>query len=312
MRVWEYRLVPFKFQLSDWTVFSLMRPMQVRAVKLNDRTPPVERLAPPTDPLIADSQGFFIHALRIATNQPTVCTSGDYLCYTPLQYYHYFIDLGLSFEDYQKTFTSKTRSTINRKIRKYAEHCDGSIPWKIYKTPAEMRVFWKIAQEVSIKTYQENLLDAGIPHSEEFANEMEELAKKDHVRAYILFDGSRPVAYLYCPVYDDVLIYAYLGYDPAYMKMSVGTVLQWLAVEQIFAESCFKFFDFTEGQSDHKRLFSTNEALCANVIFLKKSLENRTLIYGHLLMGTISKVLGDLFARLGIKTRIKKFIRFMR
>lgn len=312
MTTWEYQLVPFKFQLSDWILFSLARPMQVRAVKLNDRTLPVERVAPPTDPLTADSQGFSIHALRIAAKQPTVCTSGDYLCYTQLQYRHCFIDLGLSFEDYQKTFSSKTRSTISRKIKKYAEHCGGSISWKTYKAPSEMRAFWESAREVSAKTYQENLLDAGIPDSEEFAREMETLASNDRVRAYILFDGPHPVAYLYCPVHDGVLIYAYLGYDPAYMKMSVGTVLQWLAVEQIFSESCFQFFDFTEGQSEHKRLFSTNEVLCANVIFLKKSLGNKALIHSHLLMGKISKGLGDSFSKLGIKTRIKKFIRFMR
>ena len=86
------------------------------------------------------------------------------------------------------------------------------------------------------KTYQEKLLDAGIPESERFVREMESLAAQDQVRAYILFDRERPVSYLYCPVEDGTLIYAYLGYDPDYMKLSVGTVLQWLAVEQLFGE----------------------------------------------------------------------------
>lgn len=312
MTTWERQQVPFKFQLGDWTLFSVTRSMQVRAVKLNDRTLPVERLVPPADPLPAGGQGFAVHALKIATDQPILRTSGNYLCYTQLQYRHCFIDLGLSFDGYQKKFSSKTRSTITRKIKKYAEHCGGSTPWKVYKTPAEMREFLKMAREVSVKTYQEHLLDAGIPDSEEFATEMEVRARENRVRAYVLFDGPHPVAYLYCPVDDGVLIYAYLGYDPAYMKMSVGTVLQWLAVEQIFAESCFKFFDFTEGQSEHKRLFSTNEVLCANVIFLKKSLGNKILIYSHLLMGRLSNGLGDFLAKLGIKTRVKQFMRFMR
>lgn len=311
MTTWEYRQVPFKFQLSDWTLFSIVCPLQVRAMKLID-TPPIEGLVPPIDSLSGDSQGFSVRALRIATELPTVSTSGDYLCYTQLQYRHFFIDLEQSFEDYQTKFSSKTRSTINRKIKKYAEHCGSSIPWKAYKTPAEMPEFLKLARQISTKTYQENLLDAGIPDSEEFASEMEALAGKDRVRAYLLFDGPHPVAYLYCPVDDGVLIYAYLGYDPAYMKMSVGTVLQWLAVEHIFAESCFKFFDFTEGQSEHKRLFATNEIRCANVIFLKKSLRNKALIYSHLFMGQFSKWLGDSLTKLGIKARIKQFIRSMR
>jgi CelD/BcsL family acetyltransferase involved in cellulose biosynthesis len=175
-----------------------------------------------------------------------------------------------------------------------------------------MKVFFQLAREVSKKTYQEKLLDAGVPDSEEFLREMEVLAGQNRVRAYVLFDSQRPVSYLYCPVENDVLIYAYLGYDPDYVKMSVGTVLQWLAVQHLFEESCFKAFDFTEGQSEHKRLFSTHEIQCANVIFLKKTLRNRSLVYSHLVMGKLSRWLGDLLETLGVKTRIKHFIRFMR
>lgn len=312
MTIWEYRQVPFKFQLSDWTLFSVKLPMQVRAVTLMDKTPPMESLVPPTDPLTANSQGFFIHALHVSTVQPHVSTSGGYICYTQLQYRHCFIDFGMSFEDYLKKFSSKTRSTINRKVKKYAEHCGGSIPWKVYKTPGEMREFFRFAREVSSKTYQEKILDAGIPDSEDFVRKMESLAGENRIRAYVLFDGPNPVSYIYCPVKNGVLNYAYLGYDPKYMRMSVGTVLQWLAVEQLFKESCFQFFDFTEGQSEHKRLFATDEIHCANVIFLKRSLRNKVLIYSHLFMERLSKKLGDSLAKLGVKARIKRFFRFIR
>jgi hypothetical protein len=73
------------------------------------------------------------------------------------------------------------------------------------------------------------------------------LAAGGQVRAYLLFDGERP--YLYCPVQGDVVIYRYLGYDPDYARMSVGTVLQWLALEELFREARFRMFDFTEGES---------------------------------------------------------------
>lgn len=312
MTDWAYREVPFKYQLSDWTLFSIGCPLQVRATKLSDGTLPVEHLVAPPDALTGNSQGFAIRALPVAKKQPTLGTSGDYLCYTQLQYRHCFIDLGMTFGEYQKKFSSKTRATINRKLRKFAEYCHGPIPWTVYKEPHEMPLFFRLAREVSKKTYQEKLLDAGVPDSKEFLHEMESLASKNQVRAYVLFDGDRPVSYLYCPVENNVLIYAYLGYDPDYLKMSVGTVLQWLALQQLFEESCFKVFDFTEGQSEHKRLFATHEIQCANVIFLKKSLRNRSLIYSHLVMGRLSMWLGDLLETLGVKTRIKHFIRAMR
>jgi len=312
MNRWQCRPVPFKFQLGDWTLFSVSIPLQVRAVRVVDQMPPVTAPTPPTDELMPGSQGFLIRGLPIAAPLPVVSRVGDYFCYVPLQYQHCYIDLGQSFESYQKKFSSKTRSTINRKIRKYAEHCGGTIPWKTYKAPGEMRDFFRHARTVSKSTYQERLLDAGIPDSEEFIAQAESLAADQRLRAYILFDGDRPVSYLYCPVEEGVLIYAYLGYDPDYMQMSVGTVLQWLAVEQLFDEACFRYFDFTEGQSDHKRLFATHQQQCANVFLVKKSIFNMAVIYAHLAMDRFSKWLGAMLDRWGVKARIKRFLRFAR
>ena len=292
----EYAL---KYRLSDWTVFSATLPLQMSSVKVAERPTPARQPGPPAEPLAAGSQGFLVRALPVAEALSPIGVTGDYLRYAQLQYRHCIIDFGSSFEDYQKKFSSKTRSTINRKVRKYAEHSGGKLSWKIYRTSRRrLREFLPLAREVAKKTYQEKLLDAGIPESEWFVREMESLAAQGLVRAYILFDRERPVSYLYCPVEDGTLIYAYLGYDPDYMKLSVGTVLQWLAVEQMFGEGCFRYFDFTEGESDHKRLFATHEMLCANVLFLRNTLRNKALIRSHWQMGNFSGWLGDTLKKL--------------
>lgn len=310
MTGWQFREVPFKFQLSHWTLFSVTRSLQVRSQAIFDGISAVHDPMPASDALEVGSQGFSVHALPVAAKLPTVSSVDGYLRYVALQYRHCYIDLGLSFDDYQKKFSSKTRSTIIRKVKRFTAHCSGSLTWKTYRTQPEILDFFQFARIISQKTYQERLLDVGIPDSEEFISEMEALAAEDRVRAYVLFDGKRPVSYLYCPVHDGVLIYAYLGYDPDYMKMSVGTVLQWLAMEQLFAEARFRFFDFTEGESAHKRLFATNEMLCANIFFLKKNLCNTVLIHTHLFMGQFSKWLGDVFENFGVKSKIKRLLRF--
>ncbi|MEW6590391.1 MAG: GNAT family N-acetyltransferase [Pseudomonadota bacterium] len=312
MSRWQFRPVPFKFQLSDWSLFSVSLPLQMRAVRLVDQVPPVTAPAPPADELMPGSQGFVIRGLPITEPLPVISHAGIFLCYAPLQYQHCYIDFGQTFESYQKKFSSKTRTTINRKIRKYAEHCGGSIPWKTYKEPNEIREFFRLARTVSKSTYQERLLDAGIPDSEEFIVHAEKLAAEQRLRAYILFDGERPVSYLYCPVDEGVLNYSCLGYDPEYMRMSVGTVLQWLAVAQLFDEACFRYFDFSEGQSDHKRLFATHQQQCANVFLVKNTWRNMVLIKSHLLMDQFSKWLGATLEQFGVKARIKRLLRFSR
>ena len=299
-----------KYQLSDWTVFSVSLPLQMSSVKVARRATPEGQPGPPDEPLAPGSEGFLEHALPIAESLSPIEVTGAYLRYVQLQYRHCMIDFRSSFEEYQKKFSSKTRSTINRKVRKFAEHSGGTLYWKTYRTVEELRAFLPLAREVAKKTYQERLLDAGIPESEWFVGEMESLAAQDNVRAYILFDRERPVSYLYCPVEDGTLIYAYLGYDPDYMKLSVGTVLQWLALEQMFGEGCFRYFDFTEGESEHKRLFATHEMLCANVLFLRNTLKNRILAHSHWRMGRFSAWLGDTLDEFGIKAKVKRFLRF--
>ncbi len=310
MNSWQLQPVPLKFQLGDLTLFSVALPMQTRSDRLSDETAAVESPTRPGDPLERGSQGFMIRALPVAGELPKLHAVDGFLRYVPLQYRHCYIDLRTSFDEYQNKFSSKTRATIKRKLRKFADHCGGKIAWKTFSTPDEMREFYRHAREVSRKTYQEKLLDAGIPDTDEFVREMERFATDGQVRGYVLFDGERPVSYLYCPVHDGTLIYAYLGYDPEYMQYSVGTVLQWLAVQQMFEEAIFKFFDFTEGQSDHKRLFATHELRCANVIFVRRTLPNMILLRSHLWTDRLSKRLGDSLHALGLKDRIKRRLRF--
>ncbi len=251
-----------------------------------------------------------IRSLPVTENLPTLSRADGYLRYVPAQYPHYFIHMRQSFSDYAGKFSSKSRSTINKKVKKFAEHSGGSIDWKAYKTAEEVMEFHRLARQLSRRTYQEKLLDAGLPENEGFLQKMREMAAAGAVRAYLLFHDEKPVAYLYCPVVDGALIYEYLGYDPNYREWSVGTVLQWLALQELFKEDAFDYFDFTEGASDHKRLFSTHHVQCANVFFLKPTLRNRLLVGGQLAFNRFSSALGDYLERHGLKARIKRLIRF--
>lgn len=309
-RKWHYHKVPIKLQLGDKTLLAPELWLQVREVGIDDETLPVAEPIPPADPLETNSQGFLIRSLRIIGEQLVLRERDGYLCYISSRHQRYYIDMRQPFEEYKGKFSSKTRSTLNRKVRKYAEHCGGSISWKVYKSAGEMPEFFQLARAVSQVTYQEKLLDAGLPDSEEFRREMDQLAQQGHVRGFILFYRDIPVSYLYCPVVNDVLIYAFLGYNPSYMNFSVGTILQWLALENLFAERCFRFFDFTEGQSEHKKLFATHHIQCANVFFLRSNLRNRLLLHSQRIIDNFSKLTGDKLDQLGLKSKVKKMMRF--
>ena len=309
MSSWEVRDIPFKFQLSDWTLFQASIRLQLRSIGLAESGHPGAAAVQGEDQLAPGSQGFALRRLPVDEALPRLARSGPFLRYVPLQYQHCYIELGTSFEDYQKKFSSKTRSTINRKIRKFTEHCGGTLKWHAYRSPDEVPAFFQLARAVSKLTYQEKLLDAGLPDTPEFMERARALAAGGQLRAYVLFDGERPVSYLYCPVQDGVAIYAYLGYDPAYMHLSVGTVLQWLALEQMFKEGHLRYFDFTGGQSDHKRLFATHQRQCANVFLVRPTVRNAAIVRGHALMERFSAWAGQVLDRYGVKAKVRRLIR---
>jgi CelD/BcsL family acetyltransferase involved in cellulose biosynthesis len=122
-------------------------------------------------------------------------------------------------------------------------------------------------------TYQEKLLDAGLP--EGALEEMRDLAAHDAVRAWLLFLDGRPISYLYAPARGACLVYAHLGYDPAAAELSPGTVLQLEAMRMLTEERRFRWFDFTEGDGQHKRQFATGSIDSVDLLLLRPSVGNR-------------------------------------
>jgi len=312
MNNWVLRPVAFKFQLSDITIFKLFLDLQVRAEALTNNSEPITAPVPPVHELVAGSEGFVVRSLPLAAPMPTISKIGDYLCYMQEQYEHCFIDFQIGYDRYLRKFSSKTRSTINRKLRKYSEHCGGTITWKTYRNPAELTTFFEIARDLSKTTYQERLLGRGLPDNKDYIEKAVRLSEEDKIRAYILFDRDRAVSYLFCPIDNDVVMYGYLGYSPDYMHLSVGTVLQWLVTEQLFREGRFRYFDFTEGQGSHKILFATHQRLCGNVVMVKRTMRNIALVRAHSFMNNLSKNLGETMDRYGLKARVKRLVRFRR
>jgi hypothetical protein len=302
--------VPLKFQLSDWTLCSWKLRLQECEVGLPGVDSAPTALTIPSEPLLPQSAGYFVHSLPVQVEQNVLQHLPGFICYVVSQYRRYYIDLSLGFDAYKKAFSSKTRSTINRKINKFAKFCGGNIQWSMFSDPVEMGRFFELARTVSSRTYQERLLDSGLPQTEEFKAEMMRLSQEGNARGFILFHDDRPVSYLYCPVRNGIVLYAYLGYDPEYAHMSVGTVLHWYAIESLFAEQRFRLFDFTEGQSEHKRVFASFDLLCVNAMFLRHTVGNAILVRLHMLMNRLSYSMGRISEHLGLKSKIKKFLRF--
>ena len=229
--------------------------------------------------------------------------------YIPSSYQRYWVVLNGGFENYLKKFSAKSRNTLLRKIKKFSEFSGGEIDWKEYCKPEEMHEFHKLAMEVSLKTYQERLLDCGLPSDQQFQESMLGLAAADNVRGYILFYQKKPIAYIYCPVHDEIALYEYVGHDPEYQRWSPGTLLQYYALQCLFVANHVKIFDFTEGEGAHKAFFATNAQHCADIYYFRRTWRNLIKVALHAGSDELSRGVVWVLEGLGVKATIKKLFR---
>lgn len=248
----------------------------------------------------------------VSVAPPRLRRIGPWLVYTPKTFPNYFVDLRLDggFDAYLLTFSSKTRSTLRRKVRRFAEASPGGeLDVRAYRTPAEVETFLGIAAGLSSRTYQARLFDVGLPESEAFRREAIGLAQSDRIRAFLLYLGEKPAAYVFCTCRDGVVSYDYVGHDPDLNSLSPGTVLQYKLLEHLFEDPSLRIFDFTEGEGEHKALFATGHRTCAKSIAFPNRPPVRLLLGLHAGVERADALLDRTLEKLSVKQRLRRFMR---
>jgi hypothetical protein len=230
-------------------------------------------------------------------------------CYTPRQYRRFFIDMSMPFSSYLDKFSSKSRSTVQRKLRKFAQASGGKLEFVEFSQESDILHFHQLARRVSRVTYQETLLHSGMPDGEAFRQTLVDMSRQDRVRGYILFYNSQPTAYMYCPIIDGIVQYEHVGFDPQQGALSPGTVLFFLAIQRLFEERKFIAFDFTEGEGEHKSFFSNCHVDCADIYYLRHSACAHATVLSHALCQSTSRIAGVCLGRLGLKRAVTHFLR---
>ncbi|MEQ9662868.1 MAG: GNAT family N-acetyltransferase [Parasphingopyxis sp.] len=266
---------PLRFQVGARTLLAVRRRLVRIGLSLGDALGDKAVILPPLAP---GDHGYLVTSLPVSRRDAVEAQMPGALPLERQRYARRYADLSASFDDYMATFSGKSRSTLRRKVRKFEKLSGGMLDLRCYRTLGEMSEFYDLARQVSEKTYQERLLDAGLPDGADAQAEMRRLAGRDELRAWLLFVDGEPVSYLYAPADGDTLIYAYLGYDPAFAKYSPGAVLQIEAMRQVIEEGRFRRFDFTEGDGQHKRQFATGSVDCVDLLLLKPTFGHRALI----------------------------------
>lgn len=190
------------------------------------------------------------------------------------RYTRYYVDLAGGEAAWRGGLSGQTRSTLKRKAKKLAMASGGTLDVRRFRTPGELIAFHPVARTLAEKTYQERLMAAGLPGDQGFVERMHTMAEADAVRAWLLYVGDAPAAYLWCGAEGATLRYDYVGHDPAFAALSPGSVLMEAALIDLFGDR-FSRFDFTEGEGQHKRGMASAGVPCRDLLLLRPTLVNR-------------------------------------
>lgn len=258
--------VPLRFMVGARTLLTL-RPRLVR-VALTLREARAER-AVVLPQLPADAEGYLLTSLP-ETRLGTLRRAGM-LALVRQRYTRSFVDLSAGFDRWFGGLSGNTRQGLKRKAKRLAAASGGALAISRFRTPDELADFHPLARALSARTYQERLLGAGLP--EDLAV-LQHDAAGDAVRAWLLYLRDRPIAYLCCTADGDTLRYSHVGHDPDAAALSPGAVLQLEALRDLF-EDRFAWFDFTEGEGQHKRQMASGGIACVDLLLLRPTLSNR-------------------------------------
>ena len=296
--------VALRFELFGWLLTATTALSVIRLPALTEMTANALTGLPP----LRGNKGYYFPSAILPGGRLPAAPEG-YFFVERARYPRYFLDLNQTLDAFMASKSSKTRSTLRRKLRKFEDASGGEIDWRIYRTPAEMAEFHRLAIGLARRTYQARLYSAALPEDEDFYNGMMARAANGHLAAFLLFLGGEPVAYLFAPIAGRRIIYGFLGFDTDHAKLSPGVVLQLRAMQWCFERGDLDLFDFTEGEGSHKALFSSYSRPCCDLVLLRKHPGLRVVVALYNLSRATSRVSSGLLDRLGLKRRIRQWMR---
>jgi len=253
------------------------------------------------------------HLISVPCTEQTekgIKTGNRKIVYTYKTFRRMYVDVSGGHQEYLDGFNKKSLSGLNRKIKKVEKSNKDIAALRVFSNAAEVEEFVKIAKAISKVSYQELLLGTVFRTDQEWVNDLEELAKMNRFRGYVLYVEDTAVAYNYCPVYGDgVMLYDLSGYNPDYQKFSPGTVLQYHVIKQAFAEPSIAFYDLCQGEGRHKEQFSTGSIKCCNAFLMPNSIYYWLHVGLHYVIESTSDRVVSVLDRFGLKDRIKTYIR---
>ncbi len=207
----------------------------------------------------------------------------DYLVYLPegVRPWHW-LELADDFERFLGGMSGKARQTLRRKVKRFTKQSRGKLDFRRVTSQEQVGEFLAAAAKAAEGSWQHRLLGPRVQYTPEEEAKLKDLARRNILRAYLLYCGGEPCAFLIGHQFRGVFQYDETAFDESFTRLSPGTVLLYLVIEDLHRHDPPAMLNFGAGDGIHKRRFANRSAEDATVVLLRKTLVNRLRMAGHL------------------------------
>lgn len=213
-----------------------------------------------------------------------------------------------TFEEYMGKFSSKHRKNLNREMKKLRDGALGPMQFERFERPDEVDAFLQRAVDVSKKTYQWNLYQQGLSNAEKVKGRLAFAARHGWMRSYLLSCGGNACAFLVGFQHHGRFILHDIGFDPSLARYSVGTVLQFLAVEDLFGYNRPEVLDLGD-YGGYKETLSTESYVQGKLFLFRKGAYGQFVRTGHRCCEWATRTIASSLDRLHLKATVRQRVR---
>jgi CelD/BcsL family acetyltransferase involved in cellulose biosynthesis len=174
----------------------------------------------------------------------------------------------------------------------------------------EVPKFVADAISVSRKTYQYDLLGAGLRDKEPLERKYRTTASLGWFRSYVLYVEDTPIAFQAGHLYGDRYHAQEIGYDPAWARQHVGIFLHTEIVTDLAASNTgARWFDFGIGDTGHKQRLSTATQTGWYYYLVPDTWRGSAFTSALRATNAASAAIGNMLERYGLRQKVRQVLR---
>ena len=225
-------------------------------------------------------------------------------------YQHRSALIGDSFDGYLKQLGSRTRADLRSTRKKFIEHVNGNFRTRCFRAAHEVTDFVVDAVTISRKTYQYDLLGAGLRDREMLERLYRATADLGWFRSYILYANDEPLSFQVGHLYRGRYHAQEIGYVPEWARHHVGIFLHTEIVTDLAgAAEGAQWFDFGIGDTQHKQRLSTQSSAGSYYYLIPDTRRGSFAAASLHATNSVSAAVGATLERFGLRQKARQLLR---